>query len=120
MDGLDSENPYAVALDIAATPVQQSYARNIRAICKLYVFGGSVAMVLALSLFFHGELIFGTLLCVIGLVGIVPAMGVLRERSWGVRACQVVSVFYLLWIPLGTILGYYFLKHIGKVRHMFR
>ena len=100
-------------------------ARNIRAICILYVtFGCIVAPVGAVGLFSAEEdgmsVAVASLFLLSGLAGVLSATGVLRRRKWGIPFCQIMSVLYLLVIPIGTILGGYFLLKIDNVRDQFR
>lgn len=102
------------------TPKQIGIVRNIRAICILYILLGAIAVLAGTALFFDdsGEIprVAAGLILVLGLCGVVSAVGVLRRKSWGVPFCQIVSAVYLLNFPIGTILGAYFLWNIGKVR----
>jgi hypothetical protein len=105
------------------SPGRRRIARNIRAICVLYiVFGGIVAMGGIGVLFdesgdvpnYVSGILFG-----LGLGGVLSAIGVLRRKTWGIPFCVVISVFYLLGFPLGTLLAAYFLINIGRVKSDF-
>ena len=114
----------AVAEDPASAAKRARIARNIRAICLLYVVFGSIAVLAGIGLLvddspLQASPVFGWGLLVGGCAGIISAMGVLRKRSWGILVCQIVSALYLLSFPVGTILGGYFLLNIGKVRSDF-
>lgn len=54
---------------------------------------------------FFGAVIILLLIC--GIVGIGAGVGLLRHRAWARTAVIVLSFFYLLNIPLGTLLGVY-------------
>ena len=104
---------------------QARIARNIRAICILYVtFGCIVAPVGTLGLFSAEEdgmpVAVASLFLICGLAGVLSATGVLRRRKWGIPFCQIMSVLYLVAFPIGTILGGYFLLKIDSVRDQFR
>jgi len=114
----------AVAEDPAIAAKRARIARNIRAICLLYLLFGTIAVLAGIGLLFDQSqpqaspfLAWGIL--VGGCAGVVSAIGVLRKRSWGILVCQIVSAVYLLSFPIGTILGAYFLLNIGKVRSDF-
>lgn len=119
----DSDNPYAVSFDEAVArlpPGYAHYARNIRAICTLYLLVGGIAGMFGFAMFVTNNAAVGLVASVMAAVTIIGAMGVLSRCAWGVSWCQVVSILFLLWIPIGTVLGFYFLKHIGKVSEAFR
>ncbi len=119
----DSNNPYAVSFEEAVArlpPEHAHYARNIRAICMLYLLVGGIGAIFALAMFATNNVLVGLLAFPMAAVTVTGAMGVLFRCAWGVRCCQVVSVLFLFWIPIGTVLGVYFLKHIGKVSDAFR
>lgn len=119
----DGDNPYAVSFEEAVArlpPGYAHYARNIRAICMLYLVVGSIGTMFAYAMFVSDNVVVGLLASVMAAVTIIGPMGVLYRFTWGIRWCQVVSILFLLWIPIGTVLGFYFLKHIGKVSEAFR
>ena len=79
---------------------------------------GGIAALAGGSLLSDGELMFGMPLAVSGIAATLSSIAVRRRRKWGVPMMKLVSVVCLLYIPIGTILGYYFLRHVGKVRHL--
>lgn len=118
--------------EAAISPKDAKIARNIRAICFLYiVFGGlgvlvgvvgvlaGVAGALAGSQEQGLPPLVACLIGAVGFTGVVSAIGVLHKRTWGVPICQIVSALYLLSFPIGTLLGAYFLLNIGKVKKQF-
>jgi hypothetical protein len=122
-------NPYespreAGVVDPIISPEKTKIARNIRAICFLYIVFGGLAVLGGIGMIADPQ---GTgvprfvacLIAIVGCAGIVSAIGVLRRRSWGIVVCQIVSALYLLSFPIGTILGAYFLLNIGKVKEQF-
>lgn len=126
---MSTDNPYKSPTAVTAasaerSPDHQKIVRNIRAICSLYVLLGLVAILASIALFSSasGEIPSWAagLVFVLGLGGVISAVGVLRRKAWGVPFCQVVSAFYLLNFPIGTVLGGYFLLNIRKVRDDFR
>jgi len=106
------------------SPGQARVARNIRAICILYIVFGSIAVLAGIGMLFDdtGDIprVVACLVASLGLCGVISAVGVLRRKAWGVPFCQIVSGLYLLSFPIGTILGAYYLLNIGKVRDDFR
>ena len=123
-------NPYqspndATTVSVTASPEPSRVARNIRAICILYVVFGVIAILAGISMLSDPkgtEVSPGVAWAVIlgGIIGVISAIGVLRKTTWGIPVCQIVSAVYLLGFPVGTILGGYFLLNIGKVRSEFR
>lgn len=119
-------NPYQSPSEMAdaprRSPEQARIARNIRAICILYILFGSIAVLGGISMAFDKTMspVVPLLAFALGLGGVVSAIGVLRRQTWGVLFCQIVSALYLLSFPIGTILGAYFLLNIGKVKNDFR
>ncbi len=118
------QSPAGVSEPIPHTPDQTRIIRNIRAICILYVFFGSIAVLGGIGILCaNNEKISPVIGCVplaLGLAGVISAIGVLRRRTWGIPFCQIISALYLMGFPIGTILGGYFLVNIGKVRDAFR
>ncbi len=49
----------------------------------------------------------GIALLVVSLPGIIGGAGLLREAEWGKNVSLVVGVIYLIFIPIGTIVGIY-------------
>ncbi|MFK7821694.1 MAG: hypothetical protein AB8G99_23480 [Planctomycetaceae bacterium] len=114
-----SFNPYEVTFDeTAPTPTQLNYVRNIRAISSLYVFMGLVAVIAGLAMLSSGPRWLGGFFLVSGSLATVSAIGLLLRKRWGVPGCKLVSFLYLVYIPIGTILGIYFLRNVRKVRHL--
>jgi hypothetical protein len=106
------------------SPEMAKTARNIRAICILYIVLGAFLMFIGIifTLNFKEAAIYplvGIIAFITGCAGLISAIGVLRKCSWGVPVCMIVSAFYLLNFPIGTILGAYFLINIGKVKKCF-
>jgi len=125
---MSNNNPYQSPSAATATPErspqQKRIARNIRAICILYIVFCSLAVLGGIAMFFddsgHRPGPAECLVLILGFCGGISAVGVLRRRSWGIPFCQVVSGVYLLVFPIGTILGAYFLLNIRKVKGDFR
>ena len=117
------QSPSAATATPERSPQQKRIARNIRAICILYIVFGSLAVLGGVGMLFDdsGEIPkwVACLVSGLGLCGVISAVGVLRRRTWGVPFCQVVSGIYLLSFPIGTILGAYFLLNIRKVKDDF-
>ena len=106
------------------SPEQPKIARNIRAICVLYIVFGGLAILGGIGGLVANQ---GKMpwfapytILALGLCGVISAVGVLRRRRWGLLFCQVMSAIYLLSFPIGTILGGYFLFNIGKLKSEFR
>ena len=100
-------------------------ARNIRAICVLYVIFGFLAVLGGIGILLDSKgtgvaPVVGWAVLLGGSVGLVSAIGVIRKKSWGIPVCQIVSALYLLGFPIGTFLGGYFLFNIGKVKSEFQ
>ena len=118
------QSPKEPAIVSERSPSLNRVARNIRAICILYIVLGSLfalgafAMLIVDNAGVPGP--FESLVLVLALCGVVSAVGVLRRSRWGIPFCQLVSALYLLNFPIGTILGAYFLINIGKVKDAFR
>ena len=96
--------------------------RNVRAICLLYVFFGSLNFLGGLALMFmlpaeqaaklpFAVVVFGVG-AVIGAISIVVALAGFARKPWGVTGCQVLSVLYVFSFPIGTILAIYFLRNV--------
>ena len=117
------QSPSAPTATPERSPQQKRIARNIRAICILYIVFGSIAVLGGFGMFFDdtGDIpkYAACLVFLLGLCGIISAVGVLRRKTWGIPICQVVSGVYLLSFPIGTILGAYFLLNIRKVKEDF-
>jgi tellurite resistance protein TehA-like permease len=100
--------------------------RSIRAICILYVVFGALTVLAAVgALLGHGgpdppPAALAWIFLVLGSASAVSAIGVLRKRAWGIPMCRIISAFYLLSFPFGTIFGGYLLLNIGKVKSQFR
>lgn len=115
----ESFNPYEVTFEESSpTPEQLNYVRNIRAISALYLFMGLVAALAGAALLSEGAHWPGGFFLMCGAIATPSAIGLLRRKHWGVPGCKVVSVLYLVYIPIGTILGIYFLRNVHKVRHL--
>lgn len=108
------------------SPKQVRIARNIRAICLLYLIFGSIFTLVGIGAIFSGDTgdsmprVVPYVLFLCGLGGVLSAIGVLKRRKWGVPLCLAMSGLYLLVIPIGTILGGYFLLNIDSVKQQFR
>ncbi|MBI3469689.1 MAG: hypothetical protein HY000_42365 [Planctomycetes bacterium] len=118
-------NPYQSPASMAGaerSPDQVRIARNIRAICILYVIFGFFATLGGAVMLFDDQVspLAAGLVLLAGLGGLISAIGVLRRRKWGIPFCQLMSGLYLLSFPIGTILGAYFLLNIRKVKDDFR
>ncbi len=85
-------------------PAQTRIARNIRAICILYIVFGGITVLGGIGLFFDdtGETpqVVPYLFVALGLCGVISAVGVLRRKTWGVPFCQLMSGLYLLSFPI--------------------
>lgn len=115
----ESFNPYTVTFeDEPPTPEQLSYVRNIRAISGLYVFIGLTVTIVGLAALAGGDRLIAGLFLPLGTIAVVSAGGLLYRKHWGVPGCKLVSVLYLVFVPIGTILGIYFLWNVHKVRHL--
>jgi uncharacterized membrane protein HdeD (DUF308 family) len=123
-------NPYEAPKTTSTVPTPLSpeesrVARNIRAICILYVVFGAIAILGGIGMVSDPKGMevppaVGWAVLVGGAIGLISAIGVLRKSPWGVPVCQIVSAVYLFGFPIGTILGGYFLLHIGQVKRAFR
>lgn len=113
-------NPYAVTFeDIGPTPEQLNYVRNIDAICRLYVFMGATFVVFGIIGWMSGgDKLICTLAILSGLFAAVSSGALLFRRKRDVPFCRITAVVYLLYFPLGTLLGVYFLWNVSKVRHL--
>jgi hypothetical protein len=127
-EGMSNVNPYqsptADSVAVEHTPEKAKVARNIRLICLLYVlfglvgFGVGVALLLSeIEASNFGQIMVVT---IAGLCGFISGMGVLLRKKWGLVFCQIVSIFFLASIPIGTLLGGYVLLNINKLRDEFR
>ena len=118
---MSSENPYkppTVETNGAEDLVKVRIIRNIRAICVLYAVLGFVVTLGGSALMLTDDEAggLGILAFAAGVWSLVSAVGLLRRQKWGVPFCQIVSGFYVLSFPIGTLLGAYFLFNIGKVK----
>lgn len=125
---MDEINPFQpptqVSIEVTQRQGLDRVARNIRAICWIYVFlgvfctlGGPVKVLSSKDPF---SIAVGSLIFLVGLGSTVSTLGVLNRKSWGIPMCRVMAVILLTNFPLGTILSVYFLYHIGKVKEYFR
>lgn len=124
---MDTGNPYqspqspvGVSPDPAQASKQLRIARNIRAICVLYVVFGSTYslggfIVLLTAKGQYSSVIAACLILAFGLTVAISAVGVLQKNTLAVPLCQIVSAFFLLAFPVGTFLGGYFLLNVRKV-----
>jgi hypothetical protein len=82
-------------------------------IAVLFVIGGGLlgglisdeGIVLGIT-FFIGATI-GTWILLVSVPGIIAGVGLLRRRTWGRYLALVMSVIWLLNIPIGTAIGAY-------------
>jgi len=121
--------PTDVPLPAELAPVSPQLARvarNIRAICVLYMIFGVVVLTAGVVTLLADRETHeipapaAIILVAAGAAGVISSFGVLRKRKWGILVCQVVSALYLMNFPVGTILGGYFLLNIGKVKDQFQ
>lgn len=114
--------PSASASSKSPDSVTSKTVRNVRAICMLYVFFGSLNVLAGLGLMFmlpaeqaaklpFPVMVFGVI-AVVGAMSIVVALGGFARKSWGIIGCQVLSALYVFSFPIGTILGIYFLMNV--------
>jgi hypothetical protein len=124
-------NPYESPREMCGklstlSPEMARIARNMRAVCMLYVAFGAVESLGAIVLSFSRPpldvprpVAIGVMFT-LGSAGLIGGLGMLRRYDWGVPVCRVTSVLYLLLFPIGTILGGYGLLNIGKKTKLLR
>ncbi|MDB4733084.1 zinc-ribbon domain-containing protein [Planctomicrobium sp.] len=94
--------------------------RNIRAISFIYAFFGGLFALSGLALMQDpDERTFGIGMLVFFSFASFSGISILTRQAWGIPCCKVVSAIYLLVIPIGTLLGAYFLMNVGYVEDEF-